>query len=62
MSQDGKDRPVVVQVANEIMSYVDLGLLWEDLDEMGLIETPEDLQEEQEQGHEGGDLVSWNDW
>lgn len=25
---------------------------------MGLIETPEDLQKEQEQGHEGGDLVS----
>lgn len=41
------------------MADVDLGFLREDLNEVGLIEASEDLQEDQEQGHERRDLISW---
>lgn len=59
MGQDREDHAEVVEIADDVMSYVDFRTLGEDLDEVGLVEAPEYLQEDQEEGHEGRDFVSW---
>lgn len=53
MGEDRQDHAVVVQVADEVVANVDLGLFREYLNKVRLVEAPEDLQEDQEEGNKG---------